>query len=65
VRLMTALAPHMEKTKFVRWTIKGSQLPLRRGDALRRFSLSPLKRDQAELLMGSVVRFCVTPASLF
>jgi hypothetical protein len=23
VRLMAALAPHMNKTKFVRWTVKG------------------------------------------
>lgn len=35
VRLMTALAPHMDETKFVRWTAKGSQLPLRLDDALR------------------------------
>src|SRR5713101_3992247 len=26
VRLMTALAPHMDETKFVRWTVKGSKL---------------------------------------
>jgi heme-degrading monooxygenase HmoA len=37
--IMTALAPHMDKTKFVRWTVKGSDLPLRWADALRRFSL--------------------------
>lgn len=36
VIIMAALAPHMEKTKFVRWTIRGSQLPLRWDDALRR-----------------------------
>ena len=34
VRLMAALAPHMDETKFVRWTVKGSQLPLRWDDAL-------------------------------
>jgi len=37
-RIMTALAPHMDKTKFVRWIVKGSDLPLRWDDALRRFS---------------------------
>jgi quinol monooxygenase YgiN len=36
VRIMTALAPHMDKTNFVRWTVKGSQLPLQWEDALRR-----------------------------
>jgi hypothetical protein len=39
---MAALTPHMNETKFVRWTVKGSQLPLRLDDALRRFSSSPL-----------------------
>jgi heme-degrading monooxygenase HmoA len=39
-RIMTALTPHMDETKFVRWTVKGSQLPLRWDDALRRFSSS-------------------------
>jgi quinol monooxygenase YgiN len=38
VRIMTAIAPHMEQTKFLRWTVKGSQLPLRWDDALRRFA---------------------------
>ena len=33
---MTALVPHMDKTKFVRWMVKGSQLPLQWDDALRR-----------------------------
>jgi heme-degrading monooxygenase HmoA len=42
VRLMAALAPHMDETKFVRWMVKGSQLPLHWDDALRRFSSSPL-----------------------
>ncbi len=41
VRLMAALAPHMGETKFVRWEVKGSQLPLRWDDALSRFSSSP------------------------
>ena len=31
VRIMTALAQHMDKTKFVRWTVKGCDLPLRLG----------------------------------
>jgi len=39
--IMTALAPHMDKTKFVQWPIKGSQLPLQWDDALRRYSNSP------------------------
>ena len=36
VKIMTALAPHMGKTEFVRWAVKGSELPLRWDDALRR-----------------------------
>ncbi len=44
VRVMAALTPHMNKTKFVRWMVKGSQLPLQWDDALRRFSSSPLWR---------------------
>jgi hypothetical protein len=28
LRIMSALAPHFEKTHFVRWTVKGSALPL-------------------------------------
>src|ERR1035437_675932 len=42
VHLMAALARHMGETKFVRWTVKGSQLPLHWGDALRRFVSSLL-----------------------
>ncbi len=42
VLLMAALASHMGETKFVCWMVKGSQLPLRWEDALRRFSSSPL-----------------------
>jgi quinol monooxygenase YgiN len=38
VHILTALAPHMEQTKFLRWNVKGSQLPLRWDDALRRFA---------------------------
>lgn len=36
VKIMTALAPHMGKTEFVRWTVKGFELPLKWDDALRR-----------------------------
>src|ERR1700746_1732598 len=36
VRIMTALTPHMGETKFVRWTVKGSELPLLWEDALNR-----------------------------
>jgi hypothetical protein len=35
-RIMTVLAPHMDKTNFVRWKVKGSDLPLLWDDALRR-----------------------------
>jgi len=38
VHIMTALAPHMDQTKFLRWAVKGPQLPLRWDDALRRFA---------------------------
>lgn len=38
VRIMTALAPHLDKTAFLRWTIRGSGLPLRWPDALTRFA---------------------------
>ena len=38
VHILTALAPHMDQTKFLRWNVKGSQLPLRWDDALRRFA---------------------------
>lgn len=40
--IMTVLAPHMDKTQFVRWTVKGSQPPLQWDDALRRVGNSPL-----------------------
>jgi hypothetical protein len=39
-RTMTALVPHMGKTRFIRWMITGSELPLRWEDALRRWKES-------------------------
>ncbi|MFZ1119548.1 MAG: antibiotic biosynthesis monooxygenase [Candidatus Binataceae bacterium] len=36
VAIMKALAPYMGATRFVRWSVKGSELPLRWDDALRR-----------------------------
>jgi quinol monooxygenase YgiN len=36
-RTMTALAPHMGTTRFVRWTIAGAELPPSWADALRRW----------------------------
>ena len=39
VRIMTALARHIDEMNFVRWTVKGSDLPLHWDDALRRLSL--------------------------
>lgn len=36
VRIMAALTPHMDKTNFVRWKVKASELPLKWDDALRR-----------------------------
>lgn len=36
VAVMAALAPHMGATRFTRWTVKGSDLPLRWDDALKR-----------------------------
>ena len=38
VRIMEALTPHMDKAKFVRWTLRGSQLPLQWDEALRRLA---------------------------
>jgi hypothetical protein len=35
-RIMAALTPHMHKTQFIRWMVKGSQLPLQWDDALSR-----------------------------
>ena len=34
--VMTAMAPYMGATRFVRWNVRGSELPLRWDDALRR-----------------------------
>ena len=45
VRIMTALAPHMGETKFVRWTVKGSELPPRWEDALSRYSAVESRND--------------------
>ena len=45
VRIMTALTPHMGETKFVRWIVKGSELPLSWDDALSRFSSSLSSAD--------------------
>ena len=36
VAIMKALVPHMGATRFVRWNVKGSELPPRWDDALRR-----------------------------
>lgn len=41
LNIMTALAPHMDKTHFLRWTVKGSALPLQWDDALLRFASDP------------------------
>ncbi len=38
VRVMEALTPHMNQTRSVRWTVKGSQLPLRWDEALGRMA---------------------------
>ena len=37
LQIMAALAPHLRQTKFLRWTVSASQLPLSWKDALRRF----------------------------
>ena len=36
IAIMKALAPHMGRTGFIRWTVTGSDLPLRWEDALKR-----------------------------
>ena len=36
IEIMTALAPHMGKTSFVRWKVMGSELPLDWDEALKR-----------------------------
>jgi hypothetical protein len=38
VQIMASLRTHMAETKFVRWHVKGSQLPLHWDEALRRIS---------------------------
>ena len=38
--IMKALAPYMGETRFIRWNVKGSELPLRWDDALRRDTAS-------------------------
>ena len=38
VKAMTAIAPHMSKTTFIRWKVKGSELPLRWDEALKRLA---------------------------
>jgi quinol monooxygenase YgiN len=37
VRTMTAVAPYMGATRFIRWTTTGAELPLGWADALRRW----------------------------
>jgi len=34
--VMKALAPHMGATRFTRWTVRGSDLPLQWDDTLKR-----------------------------
>ena len=38
LKSMGALAPYMTETKFVRWAVKGSALPLQWNDAMKRVS---------------------------
>jgi quinol monooxygenase YgiN len=45
--IMKALAPYMGETRFRRWNVKGSELPLRWDDALR--------RDTASIAQGAGV----------
>jgi hypothetical protein len=47
VAIMKALAPYMGVTRFVRWNVKGSELPLTWDDALRRDTPSPAHDSQA------------------
>ena len=37
-RTIAMMAPHMDTTKFVRWTVKGSEIPPSWDDALRRWA---------------------------
>jgi heme-degrading monooxygenase HmoA len=36
VKVMASIAPHVGETKFERWKVKGSEVPLKWEDALRR-----------------------------
>ena len=47
VAIMKALAPYMGATHFVRWNVKGSELPLTWDDALRRDTPSLAQDGQA------------------
>jgi quinol monooxygenase YgiN len=47
VVIMKALAPYMGATRFVRWDVKGSELPLTWDDALRRDTLFLAQDGQA------------------
>jgi hypothetical protein len=38
LRIMTALASYLDKTAFLRWTVKNRKLPLRWPYALARFA---------------------------
>jgi len=40
VEAMSKIAPHMDKTNFWRWKMKGSELPPRWDDAMRRAAAS-------------------------
>lgn len=40
MRIMVALSPHMKKTDFLRWAVRGSKLPLNWDDALARFRVA-------------------------
>jgi heme-degrading monooxygenase HmoA len=47
VAIMKALAPYMGATRFARWNVKGSELPLTWLDALRRDTVIPAQEGQA------------------
>ncbi|MGO9840850.1 MAG: hypothetical protein ACLPZF_06580 [Candidatus Acidiferrales bacterium] len=53
-RIMTALAPHMDETKFVRWTVQGSQLPLQWNDALRRSDTTGTQPARGEVVRDDI-----------
>jgi hypothetical protein len=57
VTIMKAMAPYMGATRFVRWNVKGSELPLRWDDALRRDTPSLAQHGQAAgVAPGSTTR---------